>query len=580
MKKIEVSEILDSVFPGLKNKIPSFLYNLSAFFFASVFKLNEINRIIAANTYKYDFDFIDELFEYLDFNYYISGADKMKIPSEGKLIIVANHPLGGLDGLALLRAVSEIRQDVTIVANEVLNKIDNLKHLFIPVSVFSGTLSKQSLGHIDNALRKEQVIILFPASEVSRLSMKGIRDRRWSGGAVKLAKKHKVPILPVKIEGRNSFIFYLLSVLNKIFATVLLPRELFKQKNKSITLRAGNLIPADVFKNANLKENTLTGLLRKHLYGLPNKNKELFITENAIIHPVSKKVLKLELMQNELIGRTGDDKKIYLVEYSRSKNILREISRLREITFRKVGEGTGNKSDIDRYDQYYKHIVLWDDENLEIAGAYRLGVCRDILEQYGRQGLYNSVFFEFDEKFDEVLKDGIEVGRSFIQQKYWGTNALDYLWQGIGAFLNHFPYRYLIGAVSISDSYPEEAKKLIITYYDKWYGFGSDRPVKAKNKYFISRRDKEMIASLLNGKTPDEDFKLLKTQLKAMGFSVPVLLKKYTDVTEYGGARYMDFGIDPSFGNSIDCFITVDLASIKPEFEKRYLKGKNIMQEA
>ncbi|MFY8160533.1 MAG: lysophospholipid acyltransferase family protein [Candidatus Kapaibacteriota bacterium] len=608
MQNIDIKEIVLSKYPSLEAKFPKPIINLIIIFIGYFTKVNYINDFISKNRDKFNLDFIDELFETLDFSYYLTNKDKQKIPSEGRLIIVANHPLGALDGLTLLKAVSEVRKDVKIVANDVLQHITNLNDLFISIDIYSTKSYKKNVELIESALKKEEVLIFFPAAEVSRLSIKGILDKDWQRGAIKFAKKFNSPILPIFIQGKNSISFYLFSFLNKNFSSALLPREMFKQKSKSITLYVGNIIPASSINQSNLNERAEIKLLKKHTYLIGKNKPEIFKTEKNIIHPVAKKEIKFELLKSELLGVTKDNKKIYLCDYPNSENVLKEISRLRELTFRKVGEGTGKKYDLDIFDRYYKHIVLWDEDELEIVGSYRLGVTKELIEMGGKDYLYNSQLFEFSNQMDYFFENSLELGRSFVQQKYWGTNALDYLWQGIGAFLSKYnEIRYLIGAVSISGNYHEDAKHLIVAYYKKWYSLNcnsldynsenynsvdfnntnfilnvsslsNNKIAKAKFPFEITEKHTNLVNSILVSDEHEKDLKYLKNALKNYGLTVPVLLRKYTDICEYGNVHFLDFGVDEAFGNSIDCYIVLDLHYLKSDFKKRYLFSNSFVK--
>lgn len=281
-------------------------------------------------------------------------------------------------------------------------------------------------------------------------------------------------------------------------------------------------------------------------------------------------IIRDEIMDCLKLGETKDKKMIVLMESEKCPYSILEIGRLREITFRSVGEGTGKEFDLDEYDEIYKHIVLWDNEELEIVGSYRLGEIGDIIEKYGVGRIYNAELFNFSDKFIEMIKNSIELGRAFVQAKYWGTYALDYLWQGIGAYLSNFTnVKYLWGAVSISDSFPSLAKTILINYHKKWYE-GEKGLVLAKEQFKSDLMDDFYSKSKLLGKNPQEDFIIMKSELKKLDVSCPVLLRKYVDLCEYGGTQFLDFGVDKSFSNSIDCFIIVDTEKIKLDFKKRY----------
>lgn len=572
MKKIELKNIIKDKNPKFMNKYPKFIQDLFVFIINLFFREEDINNYLEILKDKKNFDFIDTLFDLLDFSFFVSSKEKVRIPSEGRLIIIANHPLGALDGLALLKIVSEIREDVCIVANDLILNIENIKELIIPINYYSYRDRKSNYAKIDDAIKNEKVVILFPSQRVSRFGWNGIKDGFWKKGAVKLSSRYQVPILPMYIDGRNSLFFYFVSLFSEKISSFLLPNEVFNKRQKDITIKIGKLISSNTFKNKSIDLATHTKLLKKHFYQVFNNKKGIFITENTIIHPISKKQLKFELAQNQIIGKTTDNKKIYLVDAELSPNILKEIGRLRELTFRKVGEGTGKVIDLDKYDKIYKHIVLWDEENLEIVGSYRLGVINEIIKNYGLQKIYNSELFNFYDDFIPILNKSVELGRSFVQMKYWGTNALDYLWQGIGAYLTENPeVKYLWGAVSISDSFHNDAKAMIVYYHQKWFK-ETKRYATSKNQFKLSENDIHKYSQIFYGENYNADFMILKKALRNYNVTCPVLLRKYVEICEYGGASFLDFGIDEGFANSIDCLILVVIEKLKPEFKKRYYK--------
>lgn len=570
MEKIDIKNILKAKIPRLFEKYPKFLTNLIVVFIQNFLKIKEINNFIASAGNLQSFEFIRALFNELNFSYIISPIDKHKIPADGKLIIISNHPLGGLDGLALLQAVGEVRKDVKVVANDVLQNLENLSELFLPLDVYSMTKQKNQIQGIENALIDEQVVILFPAGKVSRLTTGGIKDLKWQSGAIRFSIKLGAPVLPIYVEGKNSIFFYLGSLINKNIGMFMLPQELFRKRNSSINIIIGDLIPSSTFKNQALKIKVQTKLLYQHVYKLKYGKSSVFITEKAIIPPIDRNILKYELSKSQLLGNTNDGMKIYLCLQNDAPQVLNEIARLREQTFRKVGEGTGKSMDIDAYDSYYKHIVLWDEDELEVVGSYRLGITKDILETYGAEGLYNSAQFTLSPKFLTIVGDSLEVGRSFIQQKYWRSNALDYIWQGIGAYLSLNPqFKYLWGAVSISNSYPELAKSLITKYYSKWY-FVEESLAEPHNHYIVNKADDVEASLILNSGALMSDFRNLKAALKNMGLSIPVLYRRYIDLTEQGGSVFVSWCVNKNFNDAVDGLIIVDLSQLKDDVRKRY----------
>lgn len=569
VEAINLESIIESKNPEFFSRLPKILGRGILSLLKSVLHADEINRFIEGGKEKRGLEFIDEIFEYLDFAYMLTSKDLSKIPAEGKLIIVSNHPLGALDGLALLKAVSEVRRDVKIVVNDVLLKIENLKDLFLPFDIFSERTQRQNLIGIKNALMKEEAVIFFPSAEVSRLGINGVTDGKWQNGAVYFARKYEVPVLPVYVQARNSFFFYILSMINKNTSMFLLPHQLFRSRSTNIRLKIGDPIPGAVFKNETTGASTLTKLLRSHVYRIGKNRPGLLKTEKTIIHPVDKKTLKKEFADAQFLDAPAEGKRTYLVKYSNGKNILREIARLREITFRKVGEGTGGKMDTDRYDRYYSHIVLWDEEELEIIGAYRLGVCGDILERQNIDAFYTSALFRYRSRFKTMMPQAIELGRSFIQYNYWKSNALHYLWRGIGALIKQLSgVRYLFGAVSISNNYTEIAKSHIIYYYQKWFN-PTEKHASARNAFTISTEQKNELDVLYSGEDSDADYKILKRVLKNYGFAVPVLFRQYTKLCAPQGVHFHDFCIDPGF-KTVDGLVVIDITHLKAQKKKAY----------
>jgi len=553
-----------------------YLSKFLMFLLFKIIKLTEIDKLSKDLNDLKDKDFIESLFDYLNFSYKISQKDLYKIPTESKLIVISNHPLGALDGLALCHLVSQVRNDYKIVANSVLGIIKQISSIIIPLNLYNPQTQKSSVLEIEKSLIDDNALIFFPAAEVSRYGLKGIKDNKWKKGVVQFASKYNVPVLPVYIEGRNSYLFYLVSLFSKRLSILLLSRELFNKKNKSISIQVGNLITSDSFNKNNIAAKIQIKLLRKHVYKIP-KNEEIFKTIKPIIQASNPIILRKELSKLNPIGITKDKKVIYLATYIEIPNVMKEISRLRELTFRKVGEGTGKKCDFDEFDYYYEHLILWDDIEMEIVGSYRICKTKDVLRERGIEGLYNSSQFKFKENFSHCLENGLELGRSFVQQKYWGSASLNYIWQGIGEYLNlNSDIKYLFGSVSISDSYSELAKSLIVYYYQKWYD-SKINYIEAYNSFKISNKLKNEVVAILNGDSYDLDFLILKNVLKSLGYTIPVFLRRYTELCTYGGATFLDYAVDNKFSNSIDCFIMLNLDKLKEEAKEKYFSNQRLI---
>jgi putative hemolysin len=425
---------------------------------------------------------------------------------------------------------------------------------------------------ISTALRNEEAVIIFPSSEVSKLYTGGIKTGKWRREVIRFAQQTEAPILPVYLKARNSFMFYLLSWISNGIATLMLPRESLNKRGKTVKIRIGDPIP---FRNFNaLEPKEALNLLKKHLKAVSHNRKGPYMTEKNVIHPVDRRELRDEILSGELLGETDDGKLIYFLSYQDYPLTMREISRLREVTFRKMGEGTGKKQDMDIYDTYYRHLVLWDDTELEVVGAYRFGIGREILQSHGLRGFYVDSLFELQPKYEDYLPITVELGRSFVQQRYWNSQALDYLWHGIGAYVAKYPdTKYLVGPVTISPSYSKEAKEMLVFFYSKWFPGSTDLAI-PRTPFILSEKAKKDLAGIFTGETYKEDFKTLKKNLKHYGFSVPTLYKQYTELCEEGGVTFLGYNIDESFGNCVDGFITVNLDMLVPRKWQRYIESK------
>lgn len=287
--------------------------------------------------------------------------------------------------------------------------------------------------------------------------------------------------------------------------------------------------------------------------------------------PESRKQLQVELDTQRRLGSTGDGKSIYLVRLDGDCALRREIGRLRELTFRRAGEGTGKAYDLDDYDAYYEHLLLWDDSAREVVGAYRVAQAGPMIRRYGLRALYTASLFVFDSRFEPFFKRGLELGRSFVQPRYWGSRGLDCLWYGIGAYLMEHPrVRYLFGPVSISAQLPESARHMLVYFFHRHFGAEAGVVV-ARRPLRLSEDEHRRHRALFSGFDYNLDLKTLKKELGALGVSIPMLYKQYADLCEPEGVRFFDFSVDPDFGHCIDGFIMLDLAHLKARKRARYL---------
>ena len=559
-----VDDVLNKHYPEITKK--PWLEKLISFVLRHLLHEKEIAEFCQQYPYHQGLDFIEQVLEYFKVSYSIRDTEKECIPSQGRLVIIANHPLGSLDGLALIKLVSEVRSDVKIVANSLLMAIEPMHDLLLPVNNMQGNTSKSYFSNIEQHLQNEGVVVIFPAGEVSRLSSEGIKDVEWQSSFLRIAKKVKSPILPIFIDAKNSPLFYSVSLIYKPLSTLLLVKEMFKQQQKHIPMRVGELIPYSSFNGDKIRSKDQVKLLKKHLYHIGKGRKGIFVTQKAIALPEKRqdlsKAIKKQCVQ---LGQTNDGKLIYLYRHQGCSVIMREIGRLREVAFRTVGEGTNKRRDVDQYDSNYFHLIIWDCDDLEIVGAYRFGDANKLSKC--ADGLYSRTLFDYNENMAPYFEQGLELGRSFVQPKYWGKRSLDYLWYGIGAFLEKNPqYRYLFGPVSLSNSYPQAAKDLMVKFYSVHFA-PAQALATAKNPCIISQQTHR----LFTGENYKEEFVQLKMLMANMGVSIPTLYKQYSELCEPGGVQFLSFNIDPDFNDCIDGLVLLDIEQLKQKKRQRYL---------
>ncbi|WP_292952728.1 GNAT family N-acetyltransferase, partial [Neptuniibacter sp. UBA847] len=217
---INVEKALISKYPAFTDK-PLPFKRSALYMLRKLVHESEINSFLEINKDASGFEFIERVLEYFNFGYSISNHDRANIPSSGRVVIIANHPLGALDGLSLLKMIGEIRRDVKIVANDLLMNFDPIRNLFLPVNNLAGSTRKRDIQGIVEALNQEQAIIVFPAGEVSRAGITGVKDNKWNSGFLRFARKANAPILPIFIGGKNSSLFYSVSYVNKALSTMM-----------------------------------------------------------------------------------------------------------------------------------------------------------------------------------------------------------------------------------------------------------------------------------------------------------------------------------------------------------------------
>jgi putative hemolysin len=567
---LDIERLIDDKYPALNGRAP-LVRQPAMGLLRRLMHEDEVNDFLARHRDAGPFEFVDHVLEHFRFSYMTSARDRCNIPSEGRVVIVANHPLGTLDGLALLKLVGEVRRDVKVMVNDLLWEFVPLRPLLLPVDNLTGKGYRKTARAGNEALMAEQAVIVFPAGEVSRAGPAGIKDGPWLSGFLHLARKTNAPILPVHVGGRNSALFYSLSMIYRPLGGLLLVNEMFKKHAMDLPIRIGEPIPLARFDLPTLTNRTKLKLLRKHVYRLAKNRAPLFVTERPIAHPEPRQALRAELDEAQCLGTTKDGMRILLHDYRADSVVMRELGRLRELTFRRVGEGTGEHRDLDDYDRHYQHLLVWDDKAMEIAGAYRLARVGEVLNTHGAEGLYSASLFDLSEQWLASVGEGIELGRSFVQPRYWGRRSLDLLWFGIGAYLKANPsVAWMVGPVSLSNAIPRAALELLVYYYQHYYG-ANESGVRARAPFRVSSSTVEEARALFCHQDAAADFKVLKQQLGMHGVTVPALYKHYTELCTSGGAQFLDFSVDADFGYCVDGLVRVEVAKVKAKKRARYM---------
>ncbi|MFC5526592.1 lysophospholipid acyltransferase family protein [Rhodanobacter ginsengisoli] len=531
------------------------------------------NRVLERVAGAEGFDFVERVLDVLGTGYHVDPREREHIPVDGPLLVVANHPLGMQDALALLQLIGSVRRDVRMLGNDWLSVIPPLGKLLLPVDVF-GKGAASRLRGVYRALDNGEALIVFPAGEVSRVRPDGVRDGRWSDGFARLSLRSKAPVLPVHIAARNSTMFYGLSMLARPLSTAMLPREAVAPGRRRIGLSIGALISAEELgQRSGGSTGQAARLMRRHVYRVGRHRGLIFGGQAPLALPELAEQVAAELGRSEKLADLGDGKQAWLFKGAHDSAVMREIGRLRELTFRKVGEGTAARRDLDAFDPHYEHLVLWDPKLLRIVGAYRLGHGGRLIAERGMTGLYSSSLFNYSPALESRLAQGLELGRSFIAPAYWRSRALDQLWQGIGLYLQRHPeLRFLFGPVSMSVNLPREAREWIAAAHQHY--FGAPGLAAARLPFVISPEVIQGVQLALEGLDASAGLGRLKHHLDALGVTMPVLYRQYVDLVEPDGVQFLDFGEDPDFSGCVDGLVMLDLALLKPAKRARYL-GKS-----
>lgn len=593
-KKPQSESSLFNIEPKGVNPVLKKTLKLSRAVIAHSLKLDKIDRVYRDSVAMTDdLPFPEKVLRTLNVRYDTSEEDQKRIPASGAVVLVANHPFGGVEGIILMALLQRLRPDVKVMANYLLGRIPEMRDFFIFVDPFGSRKSaRANIAPLKGALtwlKQGGLLCVFPSGEVSSIDLRSgmVRDPAWNPSIAALVRRAQATVVPAFFAGHNGPLFQFAGLVHPRFRTLMLPRQVLNKRNRIVNIRIGNALPwreLETYKD----DKSLIGYLRLRTYILaerqdrPKKRRLGFPRCKPVgdLHPLAEPqspddwAREIASLPAELRLTGNDELDVFIAHAEQIPLILKEIGRLREVTFRAVGEGTGKAFDLDVFDTYYLHLFIWNRKRAEVVGAYRLGLADVICEQFGCKGLYTRTLFKFNSRLLEGLQPAIELGRSFVRPEYQKAYAsLFLLWKGIAAFIARNPrYRSLFGPVSITNEYRDASRNLMLRSL-RLSNFAPElarfvKPRKRPKRFARAEWARKDFQPYLDD--IDHVSNMIQ-EIEQDRKGIPILLRQYLKL----GGKVLAFNVDPAFSSVVDGLIAIDLGETDPRTLRRYMGPEN-----
>lgn len=533
-------------------------------------KLRSIEELLSQVSDQQEEQFVDEMLRELEVSFQYFEAELKRIPREGPVVLLCNHPLAGIDAILLIKLVSQMRPDLQIIGSDLWQDLAPITHHWN----LEGTYEDKP--GLSDGLSRGRAVAVFPSKGISknyRISKLQLEDGEWDEQIIAQIQKAEVPVVPVFFKANQTFINYLVQRLGPVFQDLNLPSEIRSYKSRPVTIRIGRAIyPKELALYPQVHQ--LSSLLRQRVYLLSNALAPEFKLFGNKRPPEAKPIAdagdKLEIIR-EIEGLEKEEgtllveKRNYQVFICKAEpipNIIREIGRLRELTFRAIGEGSNLPLDLDTFDYHYHHLILWDRDSQNLVGAYRLAIGSEVYARYGYGGFYLSTLFRFKKKIRPMLSRSLELGRAFIipeqQQK---PLPLFLMWNGIREVMRrHEELEFIVGCASISNNFSKFSRNLMVGFLLKNFGDASlAQEIRPKKPFRLKL--KSSAREMVMNSSPEDliQFDRRIDEIEPGDLRIPPLIKKYLQQK----AMIVCFNVDPLFNNSLDGFMYIHRENVE-----------------